>query len=695
MIIIPFFVSCEKTQRMDDSIFQLYYSGVTDIGPSMSFKSGLPTYIGEKPDEFEIIGVKFNSEAFQTDCFVIDPASGSFSLQNTKDLSVGEYLISVACVSNGKRYEFKDIIKVRFFPPVPEGVTVEPNSLSIALNDFLTTKASAKVKSDGNHVSISSYSLVQEKGKEYFSINEKGEITTNKSFKGDVTPGDYSLNIILKTGAGESMFENALNVKVTSKPLSLIYSPNDVKVETNSEFSSNKPEYLGSVEEINYSISKVNPASDMISIDASTGVVSVKENNGFTIGDKFVVSVKVKNSFGENVFEDVLNLNVVAFIKPIENFAYENVEIFKKTGKVIALKAGFIGDDVTFELGDNVPNGISINNTTGEITIEKGNNLEVGSYQINVKAKNIKGEESTSFNITVIDNPNVFNVLRYGNNLNLTPVENYANQFRFNTEEEFAAAQLKVTTDIPNGVEVEWSVETKRGMSGTKITEDGTLIFNQPDEEGNEKTGWKKANCGLVFVTATTGKGTQGEFSKTVPVFFNFASPVSGVRVLFTPFVFQVNSKTGGKSATPVIEGAPDVSKFLMDYRRSFSFYNINGPETQIDGNRKVENSYMRYMWKYYYTVIIGGHVVNYGAKNPMSYYANTKKGYNLSQALGYVDKESLQIVINPNKWYDANGVPAKGAVIGQITFVTDGKVEGVNKGKKIFPVCIWLDDNF
>jgi hypothetical protein len=42
-------VSCTDTETTDSTKFALYYMGVTDIGPSMNYNSGTPTYIGPTP----------------------------------------------------------------------------------------------------------------------------------------------------------------------------------------------------------------------------------------------------------------------------------------------------------------------------------------------------------------------------------------------------------------------------------------------------------------------------------------------------------------------------------------------------------------------------------------------------------------------------------------------------------------------
>ena len=77
------------------------------------------------------------------------------------------------------------------------------------------------------------------------------------------------------------IFENALEINVTSRPLSLTYTPNEGKIEEEGElspettFQSNLPVLKGSTEGLAYSISSISPSTDKITIDPTTGVLSV------------------------------------------------------------------------------------------------------------------------------------------------------------------------------------------------------------------------------------------------------------------------------------------------------------------------------------------------------------------------------------------------------------------------------------
>ncbi len=140
------------------------------------------------------------------------------------------------------------------------------------------------------------------------------------------------------------------------------------------------------------------------------------------------------------------------------------------------------------------------------------------------------------------------------------------------------------------------------------------------------------------------------------------------------------------------ISGIDDASKMLLDYRRTFSYYNINGPESHISDllNTTATNTFIYKMWATYFGA--KGAAVNAGSKDPVSYYSNQA---NLNQALLYIDAADKSLVVNPNKWMDADGVYANGAFIGQVTYVLDGNQANINTGTQFFPLWVWFDEKF
>lgn len=696
--------SCTDSETTDSTKFAIHYAGVTDIGPSMNFNLDAPTYIGAAPSDFAITRITLNGEVYDTNSFVIDSKNGAISLSNTSELSVGLYALSVSCYSNGNYHEFKDIVTVNMMKPVPAGISVEPNKLKAEYGEIIDAESTvalptAQVTTDGDHISIKKYIIanVRKDGvlvekNDFFKISATtGEISIIRG-KSSLQPGRYVLDLKLTTAivdeeAEEGIFTNALEIDITSKPLSLVYTPNSVKVETKTKNVSTAPTLVGSDNELTYTIKSVTPENTMVTIDPTTGVITLDAGNTLEIGNICEVSVTATNQYGSTDFDNVYTMTIVAFIKPIESFEYDHTEeIIQATAFEHSVKT-IIGDEVSYSFVNLDPrfSDLKIDAITGKISANKGNSIPVGQHTITVLAKNNKGEKEATFNLNIIKNKNYFTYVHWGNNLTLTPAKNYASQHRVKSNEELFALSLSIKeSDIPTDTEVEWSIN--KSCLSSKVTaaidKNGTITIS--------KNEWA-AKVLIIGVTATAGKGTNAEVVIETPIFIDCSAAVKDVTVSYTPFVLQVNPRIGGSSVVPKVSGVTDPNSFLMDYRRTFNYYNINGPEEHINGQPSVANSFMYSMWKSYFDAIQSPSV-NAGAKAPMSYYDNATK---LAIPLGYVDATNgCAVKINPNKWQNDYGY-ANGVLIGQMTFVTDGDASKVSNGAAIFPLAIWFDTKF
>lgn len=690
-------VSCSE-ETVDSGKFQLYYSDVTDIGPSMSMTLYAPTYIGAKPYDFEITRVMLDGAAVQTESFGIDKETGAIIIANTSQLAIGNYALSVACKSAGKHYAFEDIVHVNMMRTVPEGIVATPNKIDVKYEDVLSKSISdlptSAITTDGNHIHITKYVVanVRHEGElvendELFAVSDAGVVSFGNKHQ-NLKPGKYVIDMKLTTAvvdaeSTEGLFANAIEVNVASKPLSLAYDPNFSKVEQGTEEPTKTviPVMVGSREGLKYSVKSVVPANAPVSIDATTGELTLAKNS-LAVGTECKVAVTVTNAYGSTDFAQAYTFTIVPLIHAITKFAYEpTVELIEGAALTQKVKA-IAGDEVKYSFKD-LPTALvgklNINVQTGEITADKGNGIAQGNYTINVVAENPKGSMTATFTLKVIKNKYLFTYVHWGNNIGLSPVRNYASQYRIKSA---APLVMKVqSTDIQSGVEAEYSIDTKNS-STTDVTIDshtGEITFNK----------WQGGKVFMVLVVTTTGKGTSAEVTVKTPVFVHCSKAVKGVSVDYTPFVLQVNPRTGGISNAPTVSGGKQ-GKFLMDYRRSFNYYNIGGPASHVTGVLKggVTNTFMYAMWKNYY----GSAAVNAGARKPVSYYDNQGA---LNTTLCYVDAtKDCAVQVNANKWI-VDQEYANGVFIGQMTFTNDGNVGSVAKGSQIFPLAIWFDTNF
>lgn len=707
------YTSCSDEETTDTRGFVLYYLGMTDIGPSMSGIISEPSYKGSVPSEFTITSITLNGEPYTGSDFIINTETGAIEINSAKDTPVGLYKISISCKAGGSYHEYKDIVEVNMMKPVPDGITVEPNLVEVEYSIISDDKSieelpTAQVKTDGNHISITKYEIAKSEISSFFKISQTGEITIVRG--SDISPGIHTLSLKLTTGASsedEGIFENALTINVTSKPLGLTYEPSEGLIEAETAegpettFKSEIPMLKGSLEDIAYSIESIEPSTDKIKIDPTTGVLSVDKHHGFEIDQQYVISVKVANKFAtEGVsFKNVYTLKVVNRIAPIANFSYPaTMEIYEAAPFKASPNGGLEGDAIMFTLQDDLNKQLSIDKD-GIVSLEKGHSIPAGDYTITVIASNIKNSQEASFNLKVKNNPNKFTYIRYGNNIGVDVLTN-ANQFRITADKAADAPDIlkrfsiaAPETDINQSNKVVWSIRNGINCNNVKIdASTGGISFENTTWPGSPKV---NNSMGFCFVTATVGDDKDSEFTLEVPVFIYYDLIVSNVHVEYNPFIFHVNPKTIGNNTYSVVpkiiskDADFDVTQFTMDYRRSINYTAISG--TFTDGDSKTSD-FLNGLWVKYVDES-GVRGANTGSRHAMSYYENTKENINtLHHTVGYADPgNGWAFKLNPNKWI-VDGEYPHGILTFQMTIDKTGK-DPVG-GPGVFPLAIWFDPN-
>ena len=694
--------ACEDDDTKSGDL-QLFYPTVVDIGPSMNFVSGTPTYYGPAPSDFSIAGVTLDDESVVTECFSIGADTGMVSISNTDDLDPGTYKLTIACRAGGGLYRFKDIFVVRMVPATPEAIEVSEPTLVIPYAELETSEASVTVTPVGESVSILGYALVQAEGEEYFAISSGGVVTLNANFSGEIMPGDYPLPIRITTYAGAAVYENLLTARITSEPLEIRYPSVSGRMEYNMAFQSPAPTLKGSPDEVVWAIKKVTPAegfetTDKIRIDPATGVISVDADSELPIDASYTLDLTVSNSFGSTDFEGAYTLTVIEYIAPIEpeTFSYAPVEVVEGTNFKAPKTDGFVGDEASFSLGD-VPAALAgqltVDEATGEVSSLRGITAAPGVYQVPVRASNMKSETPVEvmLTLTVIQNPNMFTTFSYGNNLGLDWKTN-ADQHVFDMQGD---AKGDTTVDIPvaqedfAGREVTFKMTYvhnnpfRTAAAKSYVTDDGTLHLTFRNDRAGQ--------IGVIKVDATIGTG-ETAITRSTYLFTKTQTAVDKV-VVYKPLVFRVNPRTGGYSEAPTIDA--DKSNFMISLKRNIFYYNLNGPSSHVSGQLNATSTTFIYrMWGSYF-----GSTVNAGSREPMSYYELTSGSVaaNLTAKIGYIDcGTDFKMYIPANKWM-LDGAYANGVLIFQAPYTTTGTFSELDaSGTNTFIyMAVWFDENF
>ena len=703
-------VSSCKAELTDTGAFTLHYPGITDIGPSTNMDI-TPTWHGGTPESFEIFSVKREGEAVTAECFSIDPTTGVFSIRKSDNLPVGKYRIGIACKVGGERHEFAEAITVNMMPAIPEGIKVSPDKITILLSQVTNTGSdeelpTAQITTEGEHISIRNYLIsgVRRDGKALtnwdglFSVDKSGKfsILKNNKFNAGVYVIDFKLTtMVFGADSEEGLFSDALTVEVASAPISLVYNPSAAKVEAGESYTSPVPEFIGSVTGLEFSIKKVIPESDKFSIDKTSGVITLAKGHEYAIGDEIVLSVSAKNNYGERDFDQVLRIGIVEYIAPITLLAYNDTTVWEGT-KVNLKPKQRDGDEVTYSF-EELPDALkelTIDELNGTISVPKKNKIAQGEYSFKVKAQNPKGSLSATVKWNTIENPYAFTFVRWGNNLGLNPIQNYADQFRVSTTGPTTIPVIE--SDIKEGIEALYEI---KGGSNTKCVsideKTGKLTTDPSVFEG------KIANmrAHFVFVNIKTGAGTSGETVMKIPVFFDFNAPRTegDYSIQYNPFAVRCNPKTGTTSVPPtilknnIVVRGEELKNITMDFRRSFNYWNLNGPASHNNGAPDAEKTtFLSAVWSTYYSSINVAY--NKSSRDPISSYGRPE---HIAKTAGYLRQEDLALYIAPEKFMDDNGY-ANGIFTAQVVFGSDGKdPAGAKDPYRLFPLFVWFDTNF
>lgn len=712
------FTACEPEALQVEKGFTLHYPAVSEIAPGTILEVS-PTWYGGKPSDFAILSVTLDGVSVETETFTVNPETGAVRISTEEATPVGNYVVGVSCKVDGRTCEFPNAIALELMKAVPDGIVVEPAELSAKLSDLLNTPEDvqlpvAQISSDGsNHVQIKEYLIanvyvdgkINNDCKSWFAVSNEGVfsiVPDNPEFEAGVYTFDFKLTTyIAGKDSQKGIFKNALTLNVTSVPTKVTYSPSLVKVEKGVASKSSAPAYKGSLPGLKYAIKSVTPDNEVgITVDEATGVLNIPVSDKAEIGDVYKVSLTVTNDYGSTDFDEVFAFEVIAFLNPITQFSYEDIEENISGVSISNPVAQMDGAEVTYSFV-NLPENLSaleIDPVTGTVSTQKGVELPVGDHTVTVRAENAKGSMEATFAIKVIANPNYFTYVLWGNNLGedgaaLEPLEKYGNQIRI----KHGSSKIRFSTyksDIPEGRPVTFESVRSTG-GGSSVTAKGILDIYSASAG---------AQPGLIInnIKVTVGEG-EAAISRIIPIFVDRTGYYQGYEVLYTPFVIKVNPRTGGISDAPVImksDGTDVTETSSLDYYTNAQFWNINGPDyhtcadVPLLKNDKDDKTFLVGLWKSYFNAL--KKTYNRGVNDPMSYWKNYANN-TLSYCGAYVDPtQGKRIVINPDKFKDVNGEYAEGAVLMIMSLEpTGGDPQNSSSKIQVNRAILWFDPNY
>lgn len=824
------------------------YEAVEGVIPNGS-ATAVPEITSGEPSEFKISEMFHSETDYEGTEFTIDPETGTVSIQGADDTDTGEYLITITCVSGGRSYILKNALSVTFISGMPQ-ISMSQRTINVKYEDLQTGSdaelATSQVNASGVAAAIEGYELrnVRFRGldDEEFGVIQNGADGSSTTFfeisdegvvsmvKGDGWAlGTYMLDVKVNTESygsedEEGLISDALTVNVTAAEIVINYNdplylaPNLARTYTptvegpeeggpqvegytisgitldGADFTDNDgifsidestgvvtakaPEtisagdyavsvsytYVGQTLEAtdvlviecrpgmpetiyvspsttsielpnlqsgsqvtltsfsimcegesaditgyeirNVSLDGGNAPDGLLSIDASTGGITIVKGDSWTAGE-YTVDIKVNTeSFGSEsdygIVRDALTINVVAE----KVFNYNGADASHKfaTGWTAEPVSSFSGASYSIKAtsSDVLDEYVSVGASDGTISVSKGNQIPEGKYTVTVTVTSGGESMDADYSFEVTDNPYYFTYFSYGNNLGLSEEEtDGVSQFRVTSSSELAALTCEIAaTDHNENCSWSFSVERLNALNGISVNRTtGALSFTT--------NSFSAQAMGLAFVTATsTDPDDAGNtWSVTVPFFVDCSGESNGTTIQYSPFALRVNPSWSEpvRSNAPTVTGS-DASSIYLDFRRSFNYRNLEG--VKADGtpyesgalsNSTVTPDFLVSLWDAYKTAT--NNTENYGSKRPVSFYESNnspKSAEHLSASPCYVDgtdgSDKFSVVINPWLWTCEGGL-ADGVFYGQMTFSAD--LSKLNSGSQIFPFAIWFDKDF
>lgn len=711
------FVSCTLgfaacTDDDTQSAVTLHYQQIGDIGPGMPYRGAAPTFQGVTPSEFAIESITLDGVPFTDEkpCFTLNPSEGYLNIADSEELPLGTYRFTISCAAGGQRIVFADILTVRMVPATPENIIVTPSLIEADYDAERIAWGTARVEAADEAVSFNAYALVQEKGREYFTISNEGVISVNVKYDGEIPPGIYKPVLRLTTKAGSADYEDALTIKVNSRPLGITYERNPGTAEVAAAFRSDAPVLKGSTDEVHYELLSVIPSTDQFAIDPATGVISLPQGHTLEANTSYEFSLAVSNKYskGEAVaLRGVYTVDVVPYIAPIDpaKFSYPASTMTEFCLFEVEKAAGFVGDVVTFTLGElpaALEGQISLDKQTGKITIARGNAIPIGDYTIPVIASNPKSDPDqpivANLKLKVQANPNMFHKFGYGNNLGLPAEENF-DQFRWEGDGKTNQNVVIPIADGYNDFEGRKPTFKLEIVHNWALQNPGDATLNYVDENGDlhlQMRGNRWGQIGYVRVTATLGEG-ETAVSRSTVVFVMMRQAAKSDQIEYTPFVHRINSRKGGFTGIqPVLGAGVDASKVMMSWRQNCFLYEGLSTDVTPYGGKLAAGGADLTIYKIWGTYENNG-IANPSSRLPFCWYDSNgvKDATNMAKKLGYFDPENgNQLYLTPNKWL-IDGAPVNGILTFQASYSVTANPEDLGKTTNLIGVAIWMDENF
>jgi len=317
-----------------------------------------------------------------------------------------------------------------------------------------------------------------------FQINaENGAISLLDD--NNLVVGLYQLDVKVSNEEGEVVFPAAFELRILPSSLEgLKYTPYTQTIVRKDKGSKTSLPVFKGTKPATFSLTEEN---DFV-IDAITGAVSLKEDSKISAG-KYKLSVLMANEAGEQVFENVLEINVETKIEVLNFEPSEYLDVQQKQSKetVVPTIKGTV--PCNFALKDNFGSFL-IDANSGVVSLSSDHSLAIGDYSLTVVASNVHGsvefQNALTFQIvkikeTVISDllyPESSYTIKKGVELTTESPSYTGSTPKFELENDYAAFTIDQNSGIINLLEGNSLSEGVYNLTVVATNDVGVSTFN-------------------------------------------------------------------------------------------------------------------------------------------------------------------------------------------------------------------------
>jgi len=352
--------------------FQIIETGIVYDAVSLLLEAAMSSSVPVFTGGFVATAFKLEPEV---EGFAIDATTGVISTVQGHAIAVGEYALQVLVTGTDCEILFPNAINIKV-----EKEIIAPSQFAYEAKEIEVGQALTVTPTVTGTDLV--FALAEGTSDQISLDAATGVISL--LIDNTLVIGTYEIEVIASNSKGDAktVFSIVIKEKPAPVPANLLYDVAEVNVSVGKSFTSAVPS-IDNGDGVIYALTDT-----QFAIDAQTGVISLAEGNTLT-ADTYNLAVIVTYADGQVTFDNAFTVTITSGVIAPADLVYVSQEI--EEGDALSVTPTATGTDLLFELEAGTSDQISINASTGEISLLADHTLTAGDYAINITASNSAG----------------------------------------------------------------------------------------------------------------------------------------------------------------------------------------------------------------------------------------------------------------------------------------------------------------